>query len=77
MSSYKKNICSPIRIEKSDNLGKMRAKEMGKFSLYDITHHGHIANGRISISLVMAAFKYSYLSYYLSDFSQTFAYVLL
>ena len=59
MSSYEKNIFAPIRIEKSDNLGKMRAKEMGKLSLHDITHHGHIGNGRISISLVMANFKYS------------------
>ena len=76
MSSYKKNICYPIRIEKRDNLGKIGAKEMGKFSLHDITHHGHIANGKISISLVMATFKYSYFSYYLFDFSQTFNDVL-
>ena len=40
MSPYEKNICSPIRFsEKSDILGKMCTKELGKFSLYGITHH--------------------------------------
>ena len=64
-------------MEKIDNFSKMCANEIEKFSLHYITHHGHIANLRISISLVISTFKNSYLSYSLSDFSETFTNMFL
>ena len=71
MSSHKKNLCSTIRIEKKNDFSRMCTKEMEKFSLHYITHHGRIANWRISIPLVISTFKNSYLSYSLPDFSET------
>ena len=77
MFSHKKNLWSTIRIEKREDFSQMCTKEMGKFSLYYITNHGRIANGRISIPLVISTSKNSYLSYLLSDFSETFTNMFL
>ena len=73
MSSHKKILYSTFRIEKRDDFSKMCTKEMGKFSLHYITHHGHVANWKICIPLVISTFKNSYLSYSLPDFSETFS----
>ena len=77
MFSHKKNLCSTFRIEKRDDLSEICTKEMGKLFMYDFTHHGRIANGRISISLVMSTFKNSYLSHSLSVFAETFTKMFL
>ena len=72
MSSHKKILYSTFRIEKRDDFSKMCTIEIGKFSLHYLTHHGRIANWRISISLVISNFKNSYFSYSLPDFFETF-----
>ena len=72
-----KNICSTIRFDKMGKISQMCTQEMGKFSLYYITHHGRIANRRISIPLVISTFKNSYLFYLLSDLYETFTIMFL
>ena len=67
----------PLELRKQDDFSRMCTKEMEKFSLHYITHHGRIANWRISIPLVISTFKNSYLSYSLPDFSETFTNMFL
>ena len=67
----------PLELRKKDDFSRMCTKEMGKFSLHYITHHGRVANWKIYIPLVISTLKNSYLSYSLPDFSEIFTNMFL